>query len=109
MSRDALKTLFHPFESGALASPGKAQRFLFLGAEPGFLLPVGFSASLELVRGRMGVSSEDAVIQASRALGFQSTSAPLRELIKLARDRLIEGGVVDPDERGLLRERRPAA
>jgi 16S rRNA (guanine1207-N2)-methyltransferase len=50
MTRDALRTLFHPFESGALAAPA-AGRFLFLGAEPGFRLPEGFGAELSLVQG----------------------------------------------------------
>lgn len=43
-------TLFHPFESGALAAP-EAGRFLFLGAEPGFRLPDGFGAELHFVQG----------------------------------------------------------
>ncbi len=51
MGRHALKTLFHPFQSGALAVPGESQRFLFLGAEAGFVRPAGFSADLELVQG----------------------------------------------------------
>jgi 16S rRNA (guanine1207-N2)-methyltransferase len=51
MSRDALKTLFHPFEAEALAAPGQGQRVLFLGAEPGFRLPEGFTADLSLVQG----------------------------------------------------------
>lgn len=45
-----LATLFHPFESGALASAG-SERFLFLGAEPGFRPPEGFAADLHLVQG----------------------------------------------------------
>lgn len=45
-----LATLFHPFESGAVATPGDG-RFLFLGAEPGFRLPEGFAAGLHLVQG----------------------------------------------------------
>lgn len=51
MMRDALKTLFHPFESEALAAPGKGTRTLFLGAEPGFRLPGGFQTDLSLVQG----------------------------------------------------------
>ena len=35
MSRDALKTLFHPFETGVLSAPEDGQRWLFLGAEAG--------------------------------------------------------------------------
>ena len=42
MSRDALKTLFHPFEAGMLPMPAAGGRVLFLGAEPGFRLPDGF-------------------------------------------------------------------
>lgn len=51
MSRDALKTLFYPFEAEALPLPGKGARALFLGAEPGFRLPEGFGAELSLVQG----------------------------------------------------------
>ena len=32
MSRDALKTLFHPFASGTVAAPRADERFLFIGA-----------------------------------------------------------------------------
>ena len=51
MSRDALKTLFHPFASGTVDAPGEGERFLFLGAEAGFALPPGFAASLSAVQG----------------------------------------------------------
>lgn len=51
MSRDALKTLFYPFEAEALPLPAKGSRALFLGAEPGFRLPDGFGAALSLVQG----------------------------------------------------------
>ncbi|TPL10879.1 MULTISPECIES: class I SAM-dependent methyltransferase [unclassified Mesorhizobium] len=51
MSAEALKTLFHPFEAEALALPGKGERVLFLGAEPGLRLPQGFAATLHLVQG----------------------------------------------------------
>jgi 16S rRNA (guanine1207-N2)-methyltransferase len=51
MTRDALKTLFHPFEAEALTPPGKGERVLFLGAEPGFRLPEGFEAELSHVQG----------------------------------------------------------
>lgn len=51
MPREALKTLFHPFDSGVLDLPGKSARALFLGAEPGFWLPEGFDATLTLVQG----------------------------------------------------------
>jgi 16S rRNA (guanine1207-N2)-methyltransferase len=51
MTHDALKTLFHPFESGDIAVPGEGERVLFLGAEPGFRLVEGFKAPLALVQG----------------------------------------------------------
>lgn len=51
MSRDAQKTLFHPFETGELMVPGADARVLFVGAEPGFRLPEGFAARLSLVQG----------------------------------------------------------
>ncbi|MER8385915.1 class I SAM-dependent methyltransferase [Mesorhizobium sp. M1428] len=51
MSAEPLKTLFHPFEAGAVSLPGKDERILFLGAEPGFRLPEGFDARLHLVQG----------------------------------------------------------
>ncbi|MFD2052739.1 class I SAM-dependent methyltransferase [Mesorhizobium calcicola] len=51
MSAEPLKTLFHPFEAEAVPLPGKGDRALFLGAEPGFRLPEGFEAALHLVQG----------------------------------------------------------
>jgi 16S rRNA (guanine1207-N2)-methyltransferase len=51
MSAEPLKTLFHPFEAEAVPLPGKGERALFLGAEPGFRLPEGFGATLHLVQG----------------------------------------------------------
>ncbi|NGO52051.1 class I SAM-dependent methyltransferase [Allomesorhizobium camelthorni] len=51
MTRDVLKTLFHPFEAEALAAPGEGRRVLFLGAQSGFRLPEGFDADLSLVQG----------------------------------------------------------
>lgn len=51
MSRDALKTLFHPFASGTVDAPGEGQRILFLGAEAGFALPGDFAAELSAVQG----------------------------------------------------------
>ena len=48
---DSQKTLFHPFETGDIDPPGKGQRVLYLGAEPGFRLPEGFDADLTLVQG----------------------------------------------------------
>ena len=51
MSRETLKTLFHPFASGTVEAPGEGERVLFLGAEAGFALPDGFAASLSAVQG----------------------------------------------------------
>ena len=50
MSRDALKTLFHPFATGIVDPPGEGGRVLFLGAEAGYRLPEGFAASLSAVQ-----------------------------------------------------------
>ncbi len=50
MSRDALKTLYHPFAAGLLDLPGEGQRFLFLNAEAGQRLPEGFAAGIEAVQ-----------------------------------------------------------
>ena len=51
MSRDALKTLFHPYDVDVLPVPAEGERYLFLGAEAGFRLPEGFAASLSCVQG----------------------------------------------------------
>lgn len=51
MSAATLKTLFHPFESGELPPPARDGRVLFLGAEPGFVLPEGFAQDLHAVQG----------------------------------------------------------
>ncbi|MBB3355168.1 16S rRNA (guanine1207-N2)-methyltransferase [Rhizobium sp. BK049] len=51
MSRETLKTLFHPFASGTIKAPGEGERVLFLGAEAGFALPEGFAAALSAVQG----------------------------------------------------------
>lgn len=51
MTSNALRTLLHPFETGALPHAGKGSRVLFLGAEPGFGLPDGFDAALHMVQG----------------------------------------------------------
>ncbi len=51
MSRDALKTLFHPFDVELLAAPRKGEKVLFLGAEPGFQLPEDFAGDLSTVQG----------------------------------------------------------
>lgn len=50
MARETLKTLFHPFEAGALSVP-EGGRALFLGAEPGFRLPEGFGATIAAMQG----------------------------------------------------------
>jgi 16S rRNA (guanine1207-N2)-methyltransferase len=50
MSRDALKTLFHPFSAGILDLPAEGQRYLFLGAEAGQRLPEGFAAGIDAVQ-----------------------------------------------------------
>ncbi|MGV3551549.1 class I SAM-dependent methyltransferase [Rhizobium sp.] len=49
--RDAVKTLFHPFETGTLVAPSADMRVLFLGAETGFRKPEGFEAEMEAVQG----------------------------------------------------------
>lgn len=51
MASEALKTLFYPFETDALAAPARDARVLFLGAEPGFRLPAGFEVELNCVQG----------------------------------------------------------
>lgn len=51
MTSDALKTLFHPFETGLLDPPGQGASVLFLGAQPDFRLPGGFATRLHLVQG----------------------------------------------------------
>lgn len=50
MSRDALKTLFHPFATGLVEMPAEGQRFLFLGAEAGQRAPEGFAAEIDAVQ-----------------------------------------------------------
>lgn len=51
MSRDAVKTLFHPFVTDVLTPPAKDERVLFLGAETGYDLPEGFDAAITAVQG----------------------------------------------------------
>lgn len=46
MSRETLKTLFHPFVTGAIDPPAAGERLLFLGAAAGFSLPELFEAKL---------------------------------------------------------------
>lgn len=48
---DSARTLFYPFETGALAAPGKGTTVLFLGAEPGFRPPAGLETQLHCVQG----------------------------------------------------------
>ena len=50
MSRESLKTLFHPFVTEAVALPAAESRWLFLGAEAGFAKPEGFAAELTAVQ-----------------------------------------------------------
>lgn len=51
MSRDSLKTLFHPFAIDVLALPSSDERYLFLGAEAGNAKPSGFEAAITAVQG----------------------------------------------------------
>ena len=71
MTRDALKTLFHPFASGTLGMPGEGERYLFLGAEAGQRPPEGFGATLEAV-------------QPQRALyrGLEAVRVPVKPTLK---------------------------
>lgn len=50
MSRDALKTLFHPFATEAVRLPAEGERVLFLGAEAGQPLPEGFCGEITAVQ-----------------------------------------------------------
>jgi len=50
MSRDALKTLFHPFVTDAVPMPGEGERVIFLGAEAGNARPEGFDAEITSVQ-----------------------------------------------------------
>ena len=50
MSRDAVKTLFHPFATGTLPAPAEGSRILFLAAESGPRLPEGFAAEITNVQ-----------------------------------------------------------
>ncbi len=51
MTESAWQTLFHPFEAGWLDMPAAGERWLFVGAVPGFRLPDGFAAGLTIVQG----------------------------------------------------------
>ena len=59
-------------------------------------------AAVQLIRGHFGVSAEEVVIQVSRLLGFQSTSAQLRALIQAELDRLILEGSLERKASGGL-------
>jgi 16S rRNA (guanine1207-N2)-methyltransferase len=50
MSRDAVKTLFHPFATMTLTPPAEGERALFLGAEAGYDLPEGFTGAITAVQ-----------------------------------------------------------
>ncbi len=50
MTRDAVKTLFHPFATMLVTPPAKGERVLFLGAEAGYDLPEGFDAAITAVQ-----------------------------------------------------------
>jgi len=79
MSRDALKTLFHPFEKGDIEVPASTGDVLFLGAEPGFSLPQDFPRALHAVQGfrpdflRLKASGYDAVPQLLSGRRFDLT------------------------------------
>jgi len=51
MTRDALKTLFHPFDTGDLALPASNASVLFVNAEPGILPLEGFPGAIHCVQG----------------------------------------------------------
>jgi 16S rRNA (guanine1207-N2)-methyltransferase len=50
MTRDAVKTLFHPFATMVLTPPAEGERVLFLGAETGYDLPEEFTAAITAVQ-----------------------------------------------------------
>ncbi|MDB5526241.1 MAG: methyltransferase [Rhizobium sp.] len=50
MTRDAAKTLFHPFATMLLTPPAKDERVLFLGAETGYELPDEFDGAFTAVQ-----------------------------------------------------------
>jgi 16S rRNA (guanine1207-N2)-methyltransferase len=51
MNPDASRTLLYPFEAGHLDLPDSREPVLFLGAEPGFRLPEGWTAPIHAVQG----------------------------------------------------------
>jgi 16S rRNA (guanine1207-N2)-methyltransferase len=50
MTRDAVKTLVHPFATMLLTPPAAGERVLFLGAEAGYELPDEFAAAMTAVQ-----------------------------------------------------------
>lgn len=50
MTRDAVKTLFHPFVTMEITPPADGERVLFLGAETGYDLPEGFAGAISAVQ-----------------------------------------------------------
>ncbi|MBO3758497.1 class I SAM-dependent methyltransferase [Ciceribacter sp. L1K22] len=67
MSRETLKTLFHPFLTEVLPMPGKGKRYLFLGAEAGEARPAQFEADIDCIQS-----------QRPQFLKLQSTGARVR-------------------------------
>lgn len=51
MTREAIKTLFHPFAADMLPLPQADDKILFLGAEIGPALPEGFEGTIDAVQG----------------------------------------------------------
>ncbi|WP_269930858.1 class I SAM-dependent methyltransferase [Aminobacter sp. HY435] len=104
--RDALKTLFYPFEADILPMPQKGTRTLFLGAEPGFRKPQGFEGSLSLVQGfrpyvlALAAAGHDVSAQAEGegydlALVLAGRHRGLNELrVAEAIERVVPGGLV---------------
>ena len=60
------------------------------------------AAAIQVIREHLGASAEEVVIQASRVLGFQSTSAQLRAVIQAELDRLILDGLLERKASGGL-------
>jgi len=50
MTRDAVKTLFHPFVTHLLTPPAAGERVLYLGAEAGYDLPEEFDGAITAVQ-----------------------------------------------------------
>ncbi|PWK68355.1 class I SAM-dependent methyltransferase [Aminobacter sp. AP02] len=106
MTREALKTLFYPFEAEVLAMPGQGMRALFIGAEPGFRRPQGFDARLSLVQGfrphvlALAAAGHDVTARAEEdgydmALVLAGRHRGLNELrVAEAIERVVPGGLV---------------